>query len=557
MASPPPFRSGLALTLLALGALASCKSAAPEQSGAVSLEPALASVTAGELLADIEVLASDAFEGRAPGTRGETLTVDYLQKGFARRGAAPGNPDGTYVQDVPLVAFQATPRLALTLAGEKTTLAFPGDYVARSRRLLPSVAIAGSELVFAGYGIVAPEYGWDDFKDVEVAGKTLIVLEGEPELPAPADGGAPFRGETLTYYGNRFYKYEVAAAKGAAALLIVHDPASAATPYPTIQKGFQAEAYEVRSASRPEPLAAEGWITLDAVERVCTRLGKSFGDLRLAAQATSFRPRALGAKVDLTIDSVLRDVPTRNVVARIAGSDPKLRHELVVYTAHWDHLGRDESLQGDQIYNGAIDNAAGVATLLEIAEAFARLPTPPRRSILFLATTAEERFYLGAKHYVAAPLYPLADTVANINLDASNLWGRTEDVLNLAYGATTLDDVLEEAAAAQGRKLVREQFDRGAYFFRSDVFEFARAGIPAVFPSSGSRYIGKPEGYGDEKWDAYGSHDYHQLTDDVRADWDMAGAVEDGQWLFRVGYLIAQSDTLPAWQPESEFRTRR
>ncbi len=525
------------------------------------IKPALKSITGDELFKHIKVLASDEYEGRAPGTKGETLTVKYLIEQFKRFGLKPGNPNGNYTQKVPLVGFTARPSFSFTVNGKQNALNFPEDFVARSRLLQTEVTVKNSEIIFVGYGIVAPEYGWDDFKNVDVRGKTLIVLDDEPQIPDPLDASKPdegmFKGKVATYYGTRPYKYEIAAQKGASAVLVVHDPATAYASFKVVQNNFQREAFAIKQAANGKLSAVEGWITLDAARRLFAAANHDFNSLRQAALSKNFKAVPLRANANFNGKIKWREIESHNVVAKIEGSDKRLKNEYVIYTAHWDHLGRDEKLKGDQIYNGAIDNAAGTAQMLEIAEGFAKLKKPPKRSILFIATTAEEKGYLGAKFYVANPLYPLKRTLANINLDAGNVWGRTKDVNNLGYGLTTLDDVLAETAKTQKRVFAREPFADGAYFFLSDQIEFARAGIPAVFPGSGNNYIGKPADFGDKKWGDYGEKDYHQVSDEVKADWDMSGAVEDTQWLLQVGYRVAQAKRFPEWKPGAEFKARR
>lgn len=522
----------------------------------------LQSISGDEMLTHIKALASDEFEGRAPGTRGETLTVNYLVEQFKRSGLKPGNPDGSYIQKVPLVGFTSVPSAAVKVGGKPFELNFPDDYVALSRRLVPEVAVESADVIFVGYGIVAREYGWDDYKNIDVRGKTLIMLEGEPQITDPRDPAKPddsmFRGRTLTYYSTRTYKFELAAQKGAAAAFLIPNPASQYS-FKSHQDRARQEMFEIkRKATSPPALAAEGWITFDAVKRLGEATGQDINRLIGTAMKIDFKPvRFERATAALQVKSKLREFESHNVVARVEGSDAVKKDEYVIYTAHWDHLGRDESLKGDQIYNGAIDNAAGTAQMLAIAKGFAKLAKPPRRSVLFIATTAEERGFGGAKYYTANPLYPLHRTLANINLDACNLWGRTVDVINLGFGATTLDDVLAESAEAQKRVFVKESVAGGVYFFLSDQFEFARAGVPAVFPGSGSNYVGKPAEFGDAKWNDYGSKDYHQVSDEVRADWDMSGAVEDAQWLLQVGYRVAQAAKFPEWNPGSEFKAKR
>ena len=528
-----------------------------------ALKPAADAVNADSLLGHIKVLASDAFEGRAPGTEGETKTVDYLTGEFRKIGLKPGNPDGTYVQDVPLVGFQATSVTGSLAVGDKTIgLKFLDEWVAVSRRQAERVDVTNSDVVFVGYGVVAPEYGWDDFKGVDVRGKTVVMLINDPPVPDPKDPTKldpnVFKGRAMTYYGRWTYKYEIASEKGAAAALIVHETEPAGYPFEVVQ-GWAHENFDIatpgqQAASR---VAVEGWLTLDKAKAVLAASGQDFDALKKAAAGRDFRPVALGSRANLSVTNKLREVRSRNVVAKLEGSDPKLRSEYVVYTAHWDHLGRDTSLKGDQIFNGAADNASGVAALLELARAFTKVSPPPRRSMLFLAVTAEEKGLLGAKYYASHPLYPLESTLADINMDVINLWGKTRDVVSLGLGQTTLDDLVAASAKEQGRTVVPDAEPEKGLFYRSDHFEFVKQGVPALNARGGVDYVGKPADYGRKKRAEYTQNDYHKVTDEVKPDWDFSGALEDLRLLTEVGYAVAQGDRFPEWLPGTQFRAKR
>ncbi len=525
-------------------------------------EVASRAIDAADLMRLTTTLASDEFEGRAPGTPGEEKTVALLTARFQELGLAPGNPDGTYVQDVDLVGFTAQPSASFVVRGRQIGLRFPDDYVAVSRRTVPEVNVVNSDMVFVGYGVVAPEYGWDDFKGVDVRGKTVVMLINDPAVPDPADASrldsTMFRGPAMTYYGRWTYKYESATERGAAAAIVVHETGPAGYPYEVVRGSWGRENVDIR---RPDGnagrVAVESWITLDKAKELFAAAGMDFDVLKDAARRRDFQPVALNAKATFRIRNTLRDISSKNVVAKLEGSDPALRDQLVVYTAHWDHLGRDTTAAGDQIFNGALDNATGTAGVLELAEAFTRLSTPPRRSVLFLAVTAEEKGLLGAKYYAANPLYPLAKTVANINLDGLNQWGETRDLVVVGYGNTTLEDVLAEAAAERGRVLAPDPEPEKGFFYRSDHFEFAKMGVPALYTDNGVEFIGKPEGYGKQKREEYTANDYHKPSDEVKPDWDLAGAVADLRLLFAVGYRVAQSDTWPEWKPGTEFKAIR
>src|SRR5579885_1074371 len=563
----------LALLLLATGACVTTNTnqanaqatPAPTAQAAnfpAELKPALDSITADDILKHIKTLSSDEFEGRGPGTKGEELSVAYITDQFKKFGLKPGNPDGTYVQKVPLMGFTSQPQFSVSVGGKQLSYNFPDDYVAVSRHFDPQVDVSDSDIVFVGYGVVAPEYGWDDYKGVDVKGKTIVMLVNDPAVPDPNDPSKldpnMFKGDAMTYYGRWTYKYEIAAQKGAAAAIIVHETGPAGYPFEVVKGSWGRENFDTQNANRNADRAkAEAWLTLDKAKELFSAAGQDFDALKKAAVSKDFKPVALGAKATFHINNTLRPIESQNVVAKLEGSDPKLTDEYVVFTAHWDHLGMDPNLPGDKIYNGAIDNASGVATLLEWAEAFTKLQTPPKRSVLFLAVTAEEKGLLGSKYYAEHPLYPLDKTLADINIDGINQWGRTKDLTIIGLGNSTLDDVARDVAAVQGRTLSPDPDPGKGSFYRSDHFEFAKQGVPALDPESGTEYIGKPSNYGKQKRDEYTANDYHMSSDEVKPDWDLSGAVEDAQLLFVVGYDVAQADKYPEWKPGTEFKAKR
>lgn len=525
-------------------------------------EPPGAGIEGRAMLDHIRVLASDAYEGRLPGTPGEERTVAYLIEQFKNASLKPGNPDGTFVQEVPLVGSRTEARGSLR-AGERTIeLATADDWVGVSRRQVPEVRVEGSEVVFVGYGVVAPECDWDDYKGADLRGKTLVMLVGDPPVPDPDDpeklDEKVFRGRAMTYYGRWTYKYEIGSEKGAAAVLLVHETGPAGYPYEVVRGNAGRESFDVPAADgNAGRVAVESWIALETAKKLCEATGRSFDELKAAAVRRDFRPIALGATFDATLKRKQREVRSRNVVARLEGSDPALRGEHVIYTAHWDHLGRDETLKGDLIYNGAADNASGTAMLLEIARAYVRAKPRPKRSVIFLAVTAEEQGLLGAKYYAAHPLYPIDKAVANINMDVINLWGRTKDVTSVGLGQTTLDDLLAEVAEERGRVVGPDPEPEKGMYFRSDHFEFAQVGVPALNAKGGMSYVGKPADFGRQKRDEYTRNDYHKPSDEVKADWDLSGAAEDAGVLFEVGRRVADGRHTPEWKAGSEFRERR
>lgn len=542
---------------LAVLVMAACAAALPI---ARQLEGATNLITADLILGHVKALAADDKEGRAPGTAGEERTVAYLVEQFRRIGLKPGNPDGTYVQKVPLTAFVGAPEAAFDVKGRRIPLAFPDDAVAVARQGLAEVSVTNSELVFVGYGVVAPEAGWDDFKGVDVRGKTLVMLVGDPPVPDPADPAkldrTVFNGAAMTYYGRWPYKFEIAAKKGAAAAVLIHETGPAGYPYDVVKGSWGRENFGLDAPGEVDRHAkVDMWLALDRAKALLSACGQDFDALKARAVSRQFKPVPLGGTITVSVKNRLRRIASQNVVARLEGRDPALRAEHVMYSAHWDGFGRNASFTGDQIFNGALDNGSGMAMMLAMAEAFAKLPVPPRRSLLFLAPTAEESLMLGAKYYASQPLWPLAGTVADINMDIMNFWGPTRAIVSIGQGMTTLDEVLAAEAARQFRIVLPDPESEKGYFYRSDHFELAKLGVPALhFLHPGADYRDRPADYGQRMRDRYTTQDYHKVTDDVKADWDLRGAVEDAVLLFRTGLAVAESPDRPRWKPGTEFK---
>ncbi len=526
------------------------------------LQPALEAITPDGLLAHIKVLASDEFEGRAPGTKGEELSVKYITDQFKQVGLKPGNPDGTYTQEVPLAGIKSEPSMVFKVGDKTIDLKYPDDFVASSARLEPEIKIENSDVVFVGYGIVAPEYGWDDYKDADVRGKTILMLINDPPIPDPKDSSKlddkMFKGKAMTYYGRWTYKYEIAAKKGAVVAVIIHETEPAAYPYSVVKTSWGKENYEIDAPDKNiEAVKARSWITLDAAKKLLADCGQDFDALKKSAITKAFRPVAVDAKANIDIKQQLRSFKSHNVIGKLDGGDPKLQDQYVIYTAHWDHLGRHAELQGDQIFNGAIDNASGVAAVIQLAAAFTKLNPPPKRSVLFMATTGEEAGLLGVKFYSEHPLYPLEKTPADINIDTVNPWGKTRDIEDLSDNNSTLDDLLAAAARHNGRVMTPNSQPEKGSFYRADHFEFSKQGVPALYTGGGKDLIGKPADFGRQKKDDYTAHHYHQVSDEMNSEWDLSGAVQDIQLLFEVGYQVANGDKFPEWKSGAEFKAKR
>lgn len=527
-------------------------------------QAALKAITADNLMDAIKTLSSDKFEGRAPGSTGEQLSINYIADKFKEVGLAPGNTDGAWFQKVPLAGITTGQDAVLKVAasGKEMNLKYGDDYVARTVRLVDKTSF-DADVVFVGYGVVAPEYNWNDYKDVDVRGKVLVMLVNDPPVPDPKNPSQldpkTFGGRAMTYYGRWTYKFEIAAEKGAAGVLVVHETGPAGYPWAVPKGSFTIENFDlVAKDKNMSRVNVEGWITDTKTKEIFAAVGQDFDALKRAAIKRDFRPVSLGARASLTIENKLRYIDSNNVLGKLEGSDPKLRNEYVIYTAHWDHLGVGlPNEKGDKIYNGAIDNATGVAGLVEIARAFKAMPKAPRRSILFLAVTAEEKGLIGSKYYAENPIYPLEKTVAVINMDAMNVHGRTRDITVVGLGNSTLDDVIRKAAAEQGRVIKPDAEPEKGFYYRSDHFNFAKQGVPALYADGGYDFIGKPKGWGLQKADEYTKNDYHKPSDEVKADWDLSGLAEDLRLLFTVGFRVAQTDKYPEWSPGSEFRAKR
>jgi len=543
--------------VMALATIVACGADPTPDDPERSLAAASAAIAPGidtELfLEEIKILASDEFGGRAPGSPGEALTISYLTDQFGALGLVPGNPDGTWVQAVPLVGITPQPGDALVVStgnSPDTVTWVPGDdYVALTKHVVDEVEL-DAEFVFVGYGAVAPEYDWDDFGDVDVSGKILLFLVNDP----PLDNA--FGGSAMTYYGRWTYKHEIAAKMGAVGSLVIHETGPAGYPWEVIGSSPHGESFDLVAADNNLSRATmEGWVRRSTAESLFEMAGLDFEELKQQAADRSFQPVSLGVTGQTRIRNTLRTIDSQNFLAMLPGSDAP--DEVVMYVAHWDHLGRDETLTGDKIFNGAADNATGTAALIELARAFTESDSPPRRSVLFLAVTAEEQGLLGSAYYGQSPVYPTANTVAALNMDVLNQWGRTRDLTVVGMGQSELDRYAEDVAGRLQRALVADPEPEKGFYYRSDHFSFAKVGIPAFYADPGIEYLEKPEGYGLLKREEYTANDYHAVTDEVKSDWDLSGAVEDLTFMFELGASLAATDDWPEWSTTSEFRSVR
>ncbi len=504
----------------------------------------------------VEQLASDEFEGRSPGSKGEQKTVEYLEQKMLELGLQPV-AGGSFRQDVPLVEITAAQGAKLQFARGDAgmTLEFGADMVIATRRVRPESSIKDSEVVFVGYGIVAPEYGWNDYAGVDMKGKTALILVNDPGF-ATGDP-ALFRGKAMTYYGRWTYKYEEAARQGAAGAIIIHETAPAAYGWEVVQNGWTGPQFYAEPADGNAGRSAiEGWITLDRTRQLMELAGQDFDALKIAAQTRGFKPLSLEVSATAGVRNAIRRASSPNLAGMVPGKDRP--DEYVIYMAHWDHLGRTLSVTsgGGTIYNGAIDNATGVAGILSIASGFRQLMPGPSRSVIFLFVTAEESGLIGSEHYAARPLVPLAKTAAVFNIDSLYPWGRARDIEVIGSGASELETLLAAAAKKQGRVVAGDASPEKGMFYRSDHFNFAKQGVPALYIKSGSVLRDRPES-GKALYEEYVRTAYHKGADDYDPAWDVRGSIEDLHLLFEVGTGVANGESWPNWFEGNEFRALR
>jgi len=505
---------------------------------------------------DTQVLSSDAFEGRKPGTPGGDKAVAYMIERFKAVGLKPGNHGG-WTQDVPMVSSTADPALTLTVSGAATPLTFrqKDDVVLWTKRQVDRAVVANSDIVFAGYGIVAPERGWNDYAGFDVRGKTVIVLVNDPDWQTPTETGR-FDGRRMTYYGRWTYKYEEAARQGAAAIIIVHETEPAAYPFEVVVNSNTGTKIDLDiPAEAAKRAMVEGWMTQGAAQQLFAAAGKDLGALTKAAQTVGFRAVPLGLKASTSFANTLVHSKSYNVVGILPGA--KRPDEMVIWTAHWDHFGRcPADATGDDICNGALDNASGSAGLIAVADALAKAPRTAR-SQLFVSVTGEEQGLLGSDYYASNPVYPLAKTVGGINMDGLNVLGKTRDVVLIGAGKSELEPIFIGIVKAQGRHISPEPSVEKGMFYRSDHFSLAKRGVPMLDVDSGLDVIGKPAGYGQRMADDYTANRYHKPSDQYDANWNWSGAVEDLQAYVEVATVLGNSSDWPNWYKTAEFRAAR
>jgi Zn-dependent M28 family amino/carboxypeptidase len=554
----------LIASLAALAFLVGCKKPDPEPAPipepkaqeAVSAEArtAAAQITGDYLRDQITTFSADEFEGRGPATPGDTKARAYIVEQLKQIGFEPGGPDGTWEQKFDVVGINSKMPKQWSFKHDGKSLAFKwwDEYIGSSGVQADRGGVKDAEVVFVGYGIQAPEYGWDDFKGQDLKGKVLLMLNNDPDWDPSL-----FAGNTRLYYGRWVYKYESAARQGAVGAIIIHTTPSAGYPFQVVQTSWSGEQVELPAEGEPR-LQVRTWLTEDAAKKLVALSGNDLTKLTEAAKSKDFKPVSLGVTTSLDFTTTIKRSQTANVYGVLKGSDPQLANEYVIYTAHHDHLGVGApDAEGDKIYNGAMDNASGVAQILATGKAFKALPSAPRRSVMLLFVAAEEQGLLGSKYYAEHPTIPPGKMAANINVDGGNILGRAKDIFFIGKGKSTLDDYVAAIAAVQERTVTPDQTPDRGFFYRSDQFNFAKIGVPAFYSHAGTDIIGKPAGWGKEQREAYEAKSYHQPSDEINDSWNFDGMVEDAQFNFYLGLNVANADAMPAWVPGDEFEAAR
>ncbi|WP_409425517.1 M28 family metallopeptidase [Pseudoalteromonas sp. RW-H-Ap-1] len=508
------------------------------------------SIKADELAKHVKVLASDEFGGRAPSSEGEKLTLDYLTKEFTALGFEPGNGD-SFFQEVPLVSLEADSYMVLNIGGKDYQ--YKKDMVMGSSRISAQEGIENSELVFVGYGVNAPEYNWNDYEGLDVKGKTVVMLVNDPGF-ATKDP-ALFTGDAMTYYGRWTYKYEEASRQGAAGAIIIHETAPASYPWSVVENSWSGEQFGFQKENNNmDRVAVEGWVTSDVAKELFTKAGLDFETVKTNAAKGAYHVDMGDLAATVNVKNTIKKSVSYNFIATLPGSEKPEEH--VIYSAHWDHLGTDKTRKGDQIYNGAHDNATGTAGMIEVAEAFTKLGKRPDRSMTFLAVTAEEQGLLGSKYYAANPVIAANKTVANINMDSLNLLGKVKDMNVVGIGKSQMDEFLTTAAKEQGRTISGDPKPSSGGYYRSDHFAFANMGIPAMYAGGGSEAFDEETANYRKRMSLVLRGCYHQPCDRYRDEWDLSGTVQDLQLFYKVGFNISEQEQWPTWNANSEFQRK-
>ncbi|WP_343817182.1 M28 family metallopeptidase [Colwellia asteriadis] len=513
-----------------------------------SFEKSYNSINAEQLTEHVQVLSSDKFGGRAPSSEGETLTLNYLTEQFKAIGFKPGNGD-SFLQEVPLVSIEASPEMVLSIGGKDYQ--YKTDMVMGSSRITTLSELKNSDLVFVGYGINAPEYNWNDYEGLDVKGKTVVMLVNDPGYAT--QNPDLFTGNAMTYYGRWTYKYEEASRQGAEGAIVIHETAPASYGWDVVRNSWSGPQFGFqRDDLNKGRVAVEGWINSEVATELFAKAGLNFEQAKVKAAQGGYNVDMGNLTASVTVKNTIKKSISNNFIATLPGS--KKADEHIIYTAHWDHLGTDLSKKGDQIYNGAVDNATGTAALIEVAEAFTKLDKQPDRSITFLAVTAEEQGLLGSKFYAANPVIAPKKTVANINMDALNVNGRSKDVAVYGLGQSELDNYLTKAAKKQNRIISGDPRPASGIYYRSDHFAFASVGIPALYAKGGKQAADAKTAELRKTLDAKLAKCYHGLCDEYSSDWDLSGAVEDMQLFFDIGYVLSNNGQWPQWSKTSEFK---
>lgn len=534
--------------IIAIGLAIAVYNGAPSHKAAINID-------ADRLTENLKIMASDEFEGRAPGTAGGEKTVNFLKQKFEELGLEPGNGD-SYFQSVEMVEITASPDAVMKIetAEGVTELEYGPAFMGWTQRVTDAVSVTDSEMIFVGYGAVAPEYGWNDYDGIDVRGKTVVVMVNDPGF-ATQDPEL-FTGKAMTYYGRWTYKYEEAARQGAEAVIIIHETVPASYPWAVVEGSWSGPQFGLEIVDANTPLVVvESWVTGEKMAKIFRAAGLDYQDLTAQAATRDFKPVSLNTKMSVSLNNTIRRVVSNNVVAVLPGTERP--DEYIIHMAHWDHMGTDTSLEGDQIYNGAADNASGTAGLIELANAYLSGVQKPGRSIMFLAVTAEEQGLLGSEYYARNPLAPLDKTVAAINVDVLGYIGETHDVTIIGYGNSELDNYVDHAVGNQNRIANPDPKPENGYFYRSDHFSLAKKGVPALYIKAGEDSVEHGLKWGKAQAEDYTANRYHKPSDEYSESWDMSGAVKDLELMYKIGLQLSHEDSFPNWREGNEFKAKR